>query len=267
MMSYKRRTIVDGKIGWVAVDENGTVVNKYPSQNKLKGLRVEIYKMKPRNGGKIYTDDELLGHMKSFSEKNGKIPVQTDFAGNPGYPNFMTYVKRFGSWSNALKIVKMDIDTIIRQGHLDTIKRRSRWFEIMVYNYFKKESTDLSGENCNNTIDGICPNGHTYEVKYSSLYVIDECWRFDTRNMDKGDDNEAIQWYYFGAFNEDYTELLYVWRVPGEVVDANVFRVGIRNNHRFNIENMKKYDITEEFKKSLDKNYFLDKKADNNPYQ
>lgn len=41
MITYKRHTIVDGKLGWIVVDENEVVINKYPSKDELEGLRTE----------------------------------------------------------------------------------------------------------------------------------------------------------------------------------------------------------------------------------
>ena len=76
-------------------------------------------------------------------------------------------------------------------------------------------------------------------------------WVFGTKNRDKDDDREAIQWYYFAAFNEDYTQLLYIWRVPGEIIEKNNFIVGMYGGE-FNLENMKEYDITVKFKKFVE---------------
>lgn len=213
---------------------------------KMSGM---IYERK-----KIYTDDELLNYLKIFYEENRRIPVTTDFKNNPAYPGSATYLRHFGSWSNALKLVGMDRDTMVEQGNLETTHRRSRWFEIMVIGHFENIPIDLSGDNCNSPFDGICPNGQTYEVKSSKLHkyvTFGGYWSFATRNRDKEEDKEAIQWYYFGAFDEDHAKLLYVWRVPGEIVEKASFYVGMYGG-KFNIENMKEYDITDKFKKMID---------------
>lgn len=34
MTEYRRHTIVDGKLGWIVVNENGYIVNKYPNKNE-----------------------------------------------------------------------------------------------------------------------------------------------------------------------------------------------------------------------------------------
>ncbi len=76
-------------------------------------------------------------------------------------------------------------------------------------------------------------------------------WVFGTTNRDKDDDRDAIQWYYFAAFNEDYTQLSYVWRVPGEMIEKSSFHIGMYGG-KLNIENMKEHDITIKFKKIVE---------------
>jgi hypothetical protein len=300
---YKRHTIVDGKLGWIVVDENKRVINKYPDKDELKGLQTEPYKRNSTYAkykdnellnflitfhdvnGRIpvekdfqsnpeypclttyqkhfgswnnalehaglginkkniqYTDDELLNFLITFHEENGRIPTIGNFTNNPEYPCFQTYQKHFGSWNKALKRVGMDIDTIVEQGILQNDYHKGRLWEILIRKMFKNKSTDLSGHS---SFDGICPNGQTYEAKSARLRI-GEYWGFGIDNKDKDDDKEAIQWYYFGAFNKDYTELLHVWRIPGEIIEGNSFRVGIHSG-KFTVENMKEYDITDKFK-------------------
>lgn len=316
MIKYKRYTIVDGIPGWVIVDENERIINKYPCGDELKCLQIEKYKTKnkknikhqytdnellnllklfveeneripmqkdfdndPRYPGsktyymhfgswnnalilaglsirkrdnkKVYTEEELLNFLKTFYEKNNRVPTKDDFTNNSEYPNCGTYRKRFGSWNNALKQVGMDMDTTIKKGYWPNNVSKGRWFEIIIIEMFGNKSIDLSGKNRHNYCDGICPNGQIYDAKSARLDIMG-FWHFTTRSKDKDDDKEAIQWYYFGAFNKDFTELLYVWRVPGEIVEDDHFYVGTRDKFKFNLENMKGYDITDEFKKLLD---------------
>lgn len=49
-----------------------------------------------------------------------------------------------------------------------------------------------------------------------------------------------------------------MWRVPGEMVDGNRFRIGLYGG-KFTVENMQKYEITEEFKKLLMKSHGVKK--------
>lgn len=194
-----------------------------------------------------YTDNELLNHLSIFYKKNGRVPIQKDFLNNPEYPCYLTYRKRFGKWSKALKIVGLDTDTMVVQGIIETNNQKARLAEMKIIDHFKRRSIDLSGNSWHSYHDGICPDGQTYEVKSSKLHA-NMFWNFNTRSKDKDDNKEAIQWYYFAAFNEDYTRLLYMWRVPGEIVEKNCFVVGTDTNREFNIENMKPYDITDKFK-------------------
>lgn len=201
---------------------------------------------------KFYADNELLNYLKEFHDKNGKPPTHTDFTNNPRYPSFDTYRYRFGGWEKALKLAGLDLDTRVRQGYCNTKIESGRSWEIMVGEMFDNRHTDLSGKNCKSYIDGICPNGQTYEAKSNKLRTSSSWkgWSFSTENEDKGDNIEAIQWWYFGGFNEDGTKLLYAWRIPGEIVESTRFLIGIYNG-KFNIGNMIDYDITYKFKDFL----------------
>jgi hypothetical protein len=247
----KSKRIIGGKSRWVIVDSDGNIINKNPRREELKSLHVEICRMESWNRDKKYTDDELLNCLKMFYEENGRVPTQENLIG-PVYPSYNTYRSRFGSLRNALRLVKLDLDEMVIQGNLETTNQRGMLSENMVKKIFGNKSIDASGSNYLSYFDGICPNGQIYEVKSASISK-ENRWIFGTENDVKDDDKEAIQWYYFLAFNADYTELLYVWRVPGEIIGGYRFRVGMYGNRgEFNIENMKEFDITEEFKKLLD---------------
>lgn len=205
--------------------------------NKCKSKDYGGIKVKKR-----YTDEELLEYIIQFYEKYGRIPIAKDFSNNSEYPNFSTYQTRFGSWLNALKLAGLDIDLTGRQGD----QYRGRVAEIKVINHFKQYPIDLSGENRLSPCDGICPNGKTYDVKGSKLHENTK-YKFNTNNKYK----EEIEIYYFLAFNFDWSKLEYVWRVPGEIVEGTIFYIGLNSNYKFNIENMKEYDITYKFKDLL----------------
>lgn len=237
---YKPHRIIDKKVRLVIVNDIGMVINDSPSREELKGLKTEDYK---RNSHKMYTDKELLNFLKLFYQENNRIPVRRDFENNSKYPGFYSYYNYFGSWNNALRLAGMDIDTIVRQKNFSNNIYKGRYWEIMIMDMFQNKSIDLSGNNCNSPFDGICPNGKTYDAKSSKLYD-NEYWLFPIYNKDK----ETIEWYYFGAFNEDYTELLHVWQVPGEVIENNYLYVGTGTCSEFNVENMKEYEITDRFK-------------------
>lgn len=196
-----------------------------------------------RKREKIYADEELLNELKRFEREERRVPTRRDLLHNICYPSFGTYIDRFGSWNNTLKLVGMDLDTRVMQGHLDTTQEKGRHAEIKVINHFIGHPVDLAGENRSSPCDGICPNGKIYEVKSSKLHR-NMFWAFATKNEYK----EKIEIYYLLGFNKDYTKLKYVLRVPGEIVEKIMFHVGLNSRYEFNIENTKQYDITDKFK-------------------
>lgn len=248
MIEYTSIRLVDGKLRKVIVDETGKIINRNPSKEELKGLEKEQRYDRDTRKYRKYTDEELLNELRFFKKEEGRIPTsRKDFNNNPGYPSFGTYIGHFGSWSNALKKAGLDIDLMGCQGN----KYKGRQAEIIVLNHFKNHPVDLAGENQNSYCDGICPNGDLFEVKSAKFETKGKHYHFVTRNKDKDDDKEAIQWYYLLAFNRDYTKLDYAWRIPGEMVDKDHFYVYIYDLSKgFNIENMKEYDITERLKLS-----------------
>lgn len=242
MIYYTSIRPIDGKPRKVIVDETGNVVNRSPSKEELKGLEKEVYKQKRNNAR--YTDNELLNLLRQFYQETGRIPAKRDFLNNPQYPGLTTYNNYFGSWNNALKLVEMDLDARVMQGCLETEIEKARYSEMIVIDHFKQHPVDLAGENCLSPCDGICPNGKTYDVKSATLHKKYIYWLFNIHNKYR----EEIEIYYFLAFNEDYTKLMYVWRVLGEIVEKDHFYVGMSCRSEFNIENMKEYDITNKFK-------------------
>lgn len=240
MIKYRSYRIIDRRPRWIIVDENENIINKNPDKEELKSL--EDYK---RKAHERYTDNDLQNYLKKYYEETGRVPTARDFTNNPEYPGANIYWKRFGSWNKALKLVDLDTDTMIKLGVLQDTNYKGRLFEIIVRDLFENKSTDFSIEKHDNPCDGICPQGKSYDAKSSKLYRLrGEYWMFNIRNKYK----EEIEYYYFGAFNEDYTKLMYVWRVPGEIIEKDYFVIGLNRNWEHNIENMKEYDITDKFK-------------------
>ena len=203
---------------------------------------LKLAKLSVGNRSKIYTSEELLNFLVVFREKNGRVPVAKDFMNNPEYPSISTYYRRFGSFCNALKLVGMDMDEMLKHGDLSKNIYRSRLIEVMIIRMFGDGAIDLSGENYRSYCDGICPNGRIYEVKSAGL-LRGRYWIFDTGNKDKDDDKEAIEFYYFIALNKDLTKLSYAWKVPGEIAEGDSFTVNMCCKGKFNVENMKEYDM------------------------
>lgn len=216
------------------------------NEKEGKSIKKEIYKDgRGKSRSKTHTEEELLDHLRQFYEENGRPPTTEDFNNNPIYPSHSTYKRKYGSWSNALKLVGLDVDTMVVNGIIETNDQKCRYAEIKIINHFTQHPVDLAGENKNSPCDGICPNGKIYDVKSSKLIYDRECYNFGTNNKYK----DEIEIYYFLAFNdENYKKLDYGWRVPGEIVEKDNFQVGLSSGYEFNIENMKEYDITDKFR-------------------
>lgn len=233
--------IIEGKPRKVIVDENGKVLNRNPNKGELQGLGKEPRRSRDTQ---TYTEKELSDILRAFEKKNRRPPVEREFNNGSGYPSREIYRRTFGSWTNGLIKAGLDIDLMGHQGRA----YRGRQAEIKVINHFKEHSIDLAGDNQNSSCDGICPNGKIYDVKSSKFHKERGCYIFGTNNKLK----DEIEIYYLLAFNEDYTELDYVWRVPGEIVESSIFQVGLSPGFKFDIDAMEKYEITEKFKDIVD---------------
>ena len=247
---YKSKRFVD-RLRWVIVDDDGKVVNNNPSEDELKGLEKEPRKAYDTMLGKRrkYTDEQLKNELRQFEKEHGRPPTTEDFANNHGYPSVNTYINRFGSWLNGLIGAGLSVDLMSKRGN----RYRGRQSEIAILNHLENKPVDLSGENSNSYCDAVDPSDGLYDVKSSKLRV-GGYYVFCTMNKDKDDNKEAIQWYYLVARNDDGS-VAYLWKVPGEIVEKDDFRVSINSWSRikFTVENMKQYDITDKLRDVLKK--------------
>ena len=222
---------------------------RFGSWNKSLDRSLNIKKGKYEK----YTDDELLNHPKKFEKENGRPPTTRDFTNNSKYPSVVVYQKRYGSWSNMLKMIGLDLDTMVKNGSIETNNQKGRFAEISVIKHFVQQPIDLAGKNHSSPYDGICPNGLIYEVKSSSLHKIGNYCEFGIRGH-KNKEIEEIEIYYLLVFNEYYTELLYAWRIPTlNIIHRDTLYIGLNplSHAEFTIKNMKEYDITENIKEVL----------------
>ena len=127
----------------------------------------------------------------------------------------------------------------MKRGYIETSFQKGRLGEIFVLDHFNEIGSDLSGENMNSPCDGICPKGYNYDVKTSHLSENRLHWRFhlDNFNIDE------IEWFYLLAFNEDYTKLLFAWRIPALDLMKDIEK-GLIDIYFNNIKNFKEYEIT-----------------------
>jgi hypothetical protein len=241
----------------------GLTGNQLTAKYKREGKSIEkddIYfkrgdRRSEHRGAQSYTKEQLLWYLIQFYEKYGRPPGQNDFTNNSEYPSFMTYRNYFGSWSAALKLVGLDVESMVKKGIIETIEQKRRFGEMIIRDHFKEYSIDLAGENCRSHCDGICPNGKNYDVKSSRFYKDYKRYEFGIKNKYK----DEIEIYYFLAFNEDWTKLNYGWRIPGEFVASSAFTVGTNLGYEFTVDNMEEYDITDELRKILDKYRYFEK--------
>lgn len=183
------------------------------------------------------TDEELLEDLRRYERENGRPPREKDLINNPKFYGHTIYQKRFGGLQKALKLVGSDVDSMVKKGILVDNYHKGRLFEMFVIEHFhNKEVVDLSGENCLSYIDGICPKGETYDAKSAALRGYRYTYRLAKR----------VDHYYLGAFDEDYSELQHVWRIPGDF-HCGGLSIWIDNSYVYNLENMAKYEITERF--------------------
>jgi len=225
-----------------------TYCRTFGSWNKA----LELLGMETRNGGNNtqYTKVELLDFLQKFYDENKRIPICKDFDNNPKYPSHITYYRTFGGMNKALKLINLDIDSIIKNGNVEGNYQKGRLFELKVIEHFEKESIDLSGNNFTHShSDGICPSGHIYDAKSASLNTDRGVWQIKFRNKYK----HEIQWYYIGLFDDNYSKLLYALRIPAsefkDSIDSSYMNIYLKNNynHKYTIDNMKQFIITEKF--------------------
>ena len=223
-------------------------------QREGKSVEKGIYK---RNDiCRRYTEKELLDILVQSYKDLGRPPTQLDFTGNPRYPSIRPYINNFESFENAKKLVGLDVESMVRKGVIETVDQKRRFSEMIIRDHFENNPVDLAGKNKCSPWDGICPNGKTYDVKSSKFYK-EGHYVYGANNKHK----EEIEIYYLLGFNEDYTRLDYGWRIPGEIVESNQFRIGLYKGPRrkFTVEGMKQYDITEKLREILVKYGYFEK--------
>lgn len=229
----------------------GVYIKRFGNWNnalKKAGLIVNVF----RNT----TNEELLGYLIQFYNEERRLPTIKDFTNNRKYPNFQQYINRFGSWNNALKLVGLDTDSMIRKGIIGTDNQKARLAELLVLEHFSEKAQDLSGNDWKSPYDGKCPNGMNYDVKSSGLHK-DKYYQFNLDNACK----DEIELYYLLGFNKDYSKLEHAWRISTlDFMDECYILIGIIGNYSYNTENMKEYEITEMLR-YIDFNY-LDSKQE-----
>ncbi len=218
-MKFEKIFLPDGTFKLQHVPESPEVIEERRKlSEEFRKLHKEDKKRENSNPHKIrYTKEELLSLIKQYYKEYNKVPSLTDIQKNPKYPSHNTFSNHFGSWNNALRLAGLDADTLIKEGKTPSNYHKGRLAELLIFNSFKDKSKaqDLSGINCNNIFDGICPKGKNYDVKsavltYSKKYPSSGGWAFHFRNKEI----EQIEYFYCVAVSKDYTSLNYIWLIP-----------------------------------------------------
>lgn len=222
------------KLAGLEIDDN---ICKSVTNRKLKGGKKNVN----INDSKRYTTEELLSLIGKYYEEHMKVPSLADIKNDPNYPSHSTYINHFGTWTNALKLAGLDADTLVKKGMMECSYHKGRAFEMIINKSFKKDSSDLSGQNCNSPFDGMCPKGYNYDAKSSKLKTSvtngSKGWFFHFRNKRINE----IQYFILGGFNEDYTKLLHVWMIPLSLVNGrDTVYIG-----QSSIDKFKNYEISD----------------------
>jgi Homing endonuclease associated repeat len=88
------------------------------------GLKRNVSKIKRR-----YSDEFLLSELKRYYEEYNKVPTCADFVQNDNYPHYKVYIKRFGSWNNALKRVGLELNAEFNITKHEIIKKARNFYE------------------------------------------------------------------------------------------------------------------------------------------
>ena len=65
----------------------------------------------------------------------------------------------------------------------------------------------------------------------------------DKENINK----RKIIWIYLLGFNKDWTKVEHIWKISNDFTNLESMNIGIYNNYIYNVENMRKYEITDKY--------------------
>tara|TARA_Y100000310_G_scaffold337627_1_gene425203 strand:- start:1517 stop:2824 length:1308 start_codon:yes stop_codon:yes gene_type:complete len=107
----------------------------------------------------FYSQKNLLRFLKEFANAKRRSPKTEDFQNNNNLPSPKTYFQRFGSWNNALKEAKLEIN--IRKDYTND--------ELL--NILKEKAKEIGrspiGNDMNN--DRNMPDRSTYDIHFGSM--------------------------------------------------------------------------------------------------
>lgn len=226
-----------------------------------------------------YTSEELAGALWDYYYTYGKYPTSVNMNNDPDYPSGTTITERFGSWDAALEYAEMpnlislnrlankpDVCEICEtteslswysrndlkicyccyqalqsDSYLGTLNPNSgRGIAVITEHVVFKVLNDC--EKCNTfrtynaKYDLISKSLGTINVKTSALHIYSS-WRFGKRK------EQTIPDYYIClGFDEDRTEIIKVFQIPGKDSIVRYYGIFITNTQK-GLGRVKQYEI------------------------
>lgn len=200
---------------------------------------------------KKYTNEQLIQYLIDYYNEFGKVPTSRGIGKAKGYPGPTVYRLRFNSFNNALEIAGLDVNKHYLGNKPNiceicgSVKTCGSWFEksglkvcykchLSDRNYFHGQTIPNSNlgigiitehivynvlEDCIkcNTVDHMFSRYDLISEKYGTINVKssklhkDDRWVFQKSKRPTDPD-----YYVCIGFDENRTEILYVWVIPGD---------------------------------------------------
>lgn len=134
---------------------------------------------------KKHTDDELLDALRRAADELGRTPTQKEIAAMDGYPSYMTYFKRFGSWNEALRLAGIEP----RERHV------RRYTEAELITLLKEAAAVLGRTPKTDDLQAMdaYPSWHTYHARFGSWNKALEAAGLRPRRIRNYTDEELVE--------------------------------------------------------------------------
>ncbi|WP_287582230.1 homing endonuclease associated repeat-containing protein [Candidatus Borrarchaeum sp.] len=85
---------------------------------------------KHRKTRRLYTKEELLEKLRNWADKHGKSPTQREIEKDSSMPSYVTYIRAFGCFNNAKKMLGLKVNNSRRQyTNEELIDKLKEWAE------------------------------------------------------------------------------------------------------------------------------------------
>lgn len=225
------RRKINRKYRKIIIDDENRIISENPKKEDLKCLPIylptirEILKLQEDECKKYLT--EFIRHWK---RKNGRVPREKDFNNNSGYPSYITFVRIFKTWNNAIREAGLQLHN--RGGGLlctdeELLEHLIKWYE--------DRDEPPSRED------------FLHNSKYPSFTPYNRFGGWQNSLKILGLDTDSLVRRGIIKTNQQKARL-------GEIFVNNfVIVIGLRTTYECNIENMKEYEITDEIRPIFEK--------------